>query len=220
MRVCLAAGLALLAGCGALAQSRSLSAEAALDGLHKQYRGKLPNCFEVSQARRAAEEDADWLAHRLARAGWEKVGPEYTASLNALLYTLREAADNRDVRAGCEAALAVMRDVRIKRADCREFGHSRTNIPVEIEVKQGRTQVSDWEVYTLWLPAGDRFTTEPKRLQGLSSPARGTVPVPGEYELAAKAPCCERTKPVRVSIGGAQLFKWSLQVPQAPSPKK
>jgi hypothetical protein len=219
MRVCLAIVFTV---CSLYAQRPQLNAEAVMDALYKQYRsGKLPNCFEVGQARQAAEDDVDWLTHRFSNTGWSKIQPDYLANLNTLLYALKESAENHDVRAGCQLALEVMRDIHIKRDDCREFGHSRTNIPVEIEVKNGRAQVPDWEVYTVWLPSGDRFTAEPKRLQALSSPARGTVPVPGEYELLAKSPCCEPTKPVRVSIGGTNVFKWSLQVPpQVLAPKK
>jgi hypothetical protein len=210
-----AAAWLLFASASAIAQEVPLSARDALDALYKQYRGKLPNCLDVSQARAAAEEDVLWLSRRFAQTGWSNLGPEYVASLNQLVVTLREAANNRDTRTACETALVVMRDVHIKRADCREIGHSRTNIPIEIETKQGRTAVSDWEVYTLWLPAGDRVSTVPKRLQGLSSPARGTVPVPGEYEIFAKVPSGQSTKPERVSIGGTEVFKWTLQVPSS-----
>ena len=202
----------LLAG-SVFGQQTMLSAPDAMDAIYKQYRGKLPACLDVVQARKAAEDDIQWLSRRFAQTGWSHVGPEYVASLNDLLDSLRLAADNRDIRGACERVLAVMRDIHIKRNDCREIGHSRTNVPVEIEIKRGRQAVSDWEVYTLWIPAGDRFTTVPKRLQGLSSPARGTVPVPGEYELVAKDPSGLSTKPIRVSIGGAEVFNWSLQIP-------
>jgi hypothetical protein len=107
-------------------------------------------------------------------------------------------------------------DLHVKRLDCRAVGHSRTNIRVEINTLEGQKEASGWEVYARWLPGGDRFTTVPKRLQGLSSPARGTVPVPGEYELYAKQSSSGvSTDPIRVSIGGTNVFTWPLPVPVA-----
>lgn len=114
------AGLLLAAGV-AWAQRPELSAKDALDALYNQYRGKLPNCLDVSKAREAAEEDVQWLSRRFEQTGWSSIAPEYVASLNDLYYTVRDASNNRDLRRACEAVLAVMRDINIKRQDCREI---------------------------------------------------------------------------------------------------
>jgi hypothetical protein len=136
------------------------------------------------------------------------------ASLEDLSMAIRESGKSPNLDSACNALRLVVADLHTKRQDCRALGHSRTNISVEIRTLEGKNEVAGWEVYARWLPAGDRFSTVPKRLQILSSPARGTVPIPGEYEVYAKnSSSGVMTDPVRVSIGGAATFLWPLPVP-------
>ena len=157
---------------------------------------------------------ASWLSERFQSTGWSKVQPEYVASLGALAAELQKAAGSKNEKAACESIHLISQDLQDKHEDCRALGHSRTNIPVEIQTMAGGREVAGWEVYTRWLPSGDSFSGAPKRLQGLSSPARGTVPFPGEFEIYAKQTSSGiSTEPVRVSIHETQVFKWPLPVP-------
>ncbi|HXE11007.1 MAG TPA: hypothetical protein VN633_02740 [Bryobacteraceae bacterium] len=82
-----------------------------------------------------------------------------------------------------------------------------------MSTNDGLNPVVGLEVYLRWIPAGDHFDTEPKRLKGFSSPARGSVPIPGEFEVFAKDPSTgTSSEPERLSIGGAEVFRWALQV--------
>jgi len=211
-RVLSAAWLPFAAGFG-LGQPTLLTSDEVLGRMDKQFAGGLPACVELNQLRRGAHDDLQWLTKRLKGT---KVDPLYMASLEDLSTAIRESAKDRNLQTACNTLRLVVADLRTKRQDCRALGHSRTNISVEIRTLQGREEVAGWEVYARWLPAGDRFSTVPKRLQVLSSPARGTVPIPGEYEIHAKnASSGVMTDPVRVSIGGAPTFIWPLPVPVA-----
>jgi hypothetical protein len=205
------AGFMLLGGMQAHGQPTLLRSDEVLGTLYKQFGGSLPACPDLEKLRSGAREDIQWL---IGRFKGTTVDPEYVASLGDLSDAVRKSA-----KSGREAACASLRliaaDLHVKRLDCRAVGHSRTNIRVEISTVDGQKDVPGWEVYARWLPAGDRFTTVPRRLQSLSSPARGTVPVPGEYEIyAQQSSSGVSTGPVRVSIGGAQVFTWPLPVPK------
>lgn len=213
MRMGLASALLLLAAGNVFGQPTLLSADQALGNLYKQFGRRLPPCPDRTQLSLTAREDVLWLRNRLRGT---KVGGEYVASLGDLGDVVRSSTRNSDIKGACEALRLVAADLRVKRQDCRAIGHSRTNIRVEIRTLEGGKEVAGWEVYTLWLPAGDRFTGVPKRLQGLSSPARGTVPIPGEYEVYARQLSSGvSTDAVRVSIGGTEIFTWPLPVSSA-----
>lgn len=157
---------------------------------------------------------ASWLSERFQSTGWSNVQPEYVASLGALAGELQKASASKNEKAACELIRMIAQDLQDKREDCRTLGHSRVNIPVEIQTVAAGKEVAGWEVYTRWLPSGDSFSGAPKRLQSLSSPARGTVPFPGEFEIYAKQISTGiSTDPVRVSIHETQVFKWPLPVP-------
>ena len=202
----------MLGGVQACAQPTLLRTDEVLGTLYKQFEAGLPACPDLEQLRRGAREDIQWLSGRLKGT---KVEPEYVASLGDLSDAVRKSSKMAGRETACAALRLIAADLHVKRLDCRAMGHSRTNIRVEINTMDGQKDVPGWEVYARWLPAGDRFTTVPRRLQSLSSPARGTVPVPGEYEIYAKQSSTGvSTDPVRVSIGGAEAFTWPLPVPK------
>lgn len=192
------AQLPLLTGRQALAQI-----------MHQQ----LPACQNALQSVATKKEDAVFLSKKFQETGWGNVGKEYVLSLNDLADGLREAAKGPPTQASCEKIRLIVSDLHVKRKDCEKLGHSRTDIPVEVSTKQGRNTVAGLEVYVRWIPAGDHFDTEPKRLRDFSSPARGSVPVPGEFEVFVKDPSTGKsTDPERLSIGGTEIFRWALQV--------
>ena len=213
MRMMGPAGLLLLliGGGTAFAQPTLLNADQALRNLYKQFGARLPACPGFSSL--AVRDDLLWLNRRLKGTTVDSL---YVASLADLGDAVRESARNANSQRACAALRLVAADLHVKRQDCRALGHSRTNIPVEVRTLAGGKEVAGWEVYLLWLPAGDRFTAVPKRLRGISSPARGTVPIPGEYVVYAKRPSSSvSTDPIRVSIGGTEVFTWPLPVPVA-----
>jgi hypothetical protein len=198
------------------AEPNLLSAQEALDRIRLQ---PLPPCQDALRLVAAKRDDATFLSRRLREAGWGKVGREYVLSLNDLAYGLFAAAKGRPSEESCERIRLILNDLHVKRRDCERLGHSRTDIPVEISTTRGRSAVSGLEVYLRWIPAGDHFDTEPKRLRDFSSPARGTVPIPGEFEVFAKDPSSgESSEPERLSIGGVDVFRWQLQVRFRASP--
>jgi hypothetical protein len=220
MQGCVAAlmGACVMAG-SASGQPALLSPKDTLRKIANQ--ATLPRCPDVERLRALKNEDARWLFNRFESTGWSNVDPVYGASLNDLLDALLDAARDRDMARACDTLRLVVQDLHVKRVDCRKLGHSRTNIPVRIRTVRGADEVKNWEVYTRWLPAGDRFTTVPKRLRDLSSPAEGSVPVPGEFEIFAKDPVSgAMTEPARVSIGGAETFEWTLPIARAANRKQ
>jgi hypothetical protein len=188
-----------------------LVARQALGEIIKQ--AALPVCLDTDQLRSSKDEDGMYLYQKLDGAGWEKVGSDYLQSLNDLAEGLIRLGTAPRTEKSCAMLRLIVKDLHTKRADCAAMGHSRTDIPVEISTTQGKDPVPRLEVYFRWLPAGDHFTTVPKRLRDLSSPARGTVPIPGEFEIFARDPATGKsTTPERVSIGGSATFKWPLPV--------
>ncbi len=173
----------------------------------------LPACENALQSVVTKRDDAMFLFRKFREAGWGNVGKEYVLSLNDLADGLRDAAKTRPTGASCERIRLILSDLHTKRKDCEKLGHSRTDIPVEISTNRGRNAVEGLEIFVRWIPAGDHFDTEPKRLKDLSTPARGSVPVPGEFEVFAKDPATgNSTEPERLSIGGTEVFRWALQV--------
>jgi hypothetical protein len=222
MRLWIAASclLVLLARIDAAAQRLPVSAPSALAYMYKQLHGKLPPCADEARMRESAD-DVLWLYQRFGQTGWKNVDQTYVASLNDLYAALEKAAfAQRDFNVACESLRLVLQDLHVKREDCRALGHSRSKLPVEIALvsksaaaPQGTPQ-RGWEVYAQWLPSGDRFKGAQNRLMNLSSPATGTVPVAGVYHIWAKDPSTGiRTEPERVSIGGNEIFHWTLTVP-------
>lgn len=173
---------------------------------------RLPKCPNAAALSEAAD-DLRWLLGPLSETGWGAIDPAYELSLYALFDVTMAAIKALDQNAACAALTVVARDIQAKRADCRMFGKGRANLNVQVETITGRGPVSMWEVYARWLPPGDRFTGAPRRLEGLSTPATGVVPVPGEYELHAHNPTTGVTsEPIRVSIGGREPFTLQLVV--------
>jgi hypothetical protein len=207
----MAGGFSLLAlSIPATGQSTLLTARQALTHILEQ---RLPACPNALRSVKTKQEDATFLLDKLQKAGWGKVGPEYVASLNDLAAGLREAVEGERNNARCERIRLILNDLHLKRRDCEILGHSRVNIPVEIATTRTGSPVAGLEVYVRWIPAGDHFDTEPKRLKNLSNPASGTVPVPGEFEVFARDPATgESSQPQRLSIGGSSVFSWELPV--------
>ena len=206
----------VLAASHALGQPSLLSANEALNNINKQFEAVLPACPDIDQLRKSVREDTAWLVGRFRDTNVDR---QYVASLLDLSDAVHQATKKENARSACSALRLVRADLHVKRLDCRAVGHSRTDIPVEINTVEGKKEIPGWEVYARWLPAGDRFSPIPKRLKDLSSPARGTVPIPGEYEVFAKQSSgVLTTDPVRVSIGGSKVFTWSLSVPAASVP--
>jgi len=209
------AGIAAIIGCvtfGGVADAQLplLTGRQALAQIIQQ---PLPACQNALQSVTAKKEDAMFLSRKFQETGWGNVGKQYVLSLNDLADGLREAAKGPLTQTSCEKIRLIVSDLHVKRKDCEKLGHSRTEIPVEVFTKQGRNAVAGLEVYVRWIPAGDHFDTEPKRLRDFSSPARGSVPVPGEFEVFAKDPSTGKsTEPERLSIGGTEIFRWALQV--------
>lgn len=192
------------------AQPSLLSARQALAQIAEQ---RLPACPNVLQLIEAKKSDTAFLTKELRAAGWEKVGTQYILSLNDLAEGLRDAANEYPSQSSCEKVRSILSDLHTKRRDCEKVGHSRTEIPIEVSTASGENPVAGLEVYLRWIPAGDHFDTEPKRLKGFSTPARGSVPVPGEFEIFAKDPSTGiSSEPERLSIGGTEIFRWALQV--------
>lgn len=188
-----------------------LSAREVLGDILKQSR--VPPCTDASQLMAAKNDDAQFLIQRLKQAGWKTVSPDYVSSLDVLSKALRQIGGDSNAERACDRLRMVLRDLHTKRQDCEVLGHSRTNIRVEVLTLAGKDSVNGLEVYWRWIPAGDLFDTVPKRLGSMSSPALGMVPVAGEYELFAKDPASGKTtNPERVSIGGTEIFHWSLPV--------
>jgi hypothetical protein len=198
----------------------SLSARQVLVQISEQ---SLPACQNVLQLIQDKKDDSTFLYRKFKETGWQNVAAEYVLSLNDLADGLREAGNERPTVESCEKIRLLLRDLHTKRRDCEKLGHSRTEVPIEVSTNNGQKPVAGLEVYWRWIPAGDRFDTTPKRLKGLSSPARGSVPVPGEFELFVKDPSTGvSSEPERLSIGGAEVFHWALQVrfrDQVPSSK-
>lgn len=177
------------------------------------------SCPNADQLRQSLNADGEFLSQRLGQAGWDKVGKNYVASLNDLASGLAKIGTSPAGQNACALLTLIAGDLHAKRQDCEALGHSRTDIPVEITTTMGQQPKPGLEVYTRWLPAGDHFTTVPKRLEALSTPARGTVPIPGEFEIFAKDPSTgQSSDPERVSIGGTQVFRWPLPVRFSNSP--
>jgi len=158
--------------------------------------------------------DLQFLHERFSQDGWEDVNEEYEANLYLLSGMTAAALNESDRNVACVTFAAVSRDIKAKRDDCALNGKGRTNLSVQIQTASSHGPVSNWEVYYRWLPDGDRFSTVWRRLEGLSAPAKGIVPVPGEYELKASNPLTGvMSAPVRVSIAGSTPFTWPLIVP-------
>lgn len=201
----------IVAAGAASGQPPLLKAGQALSKIADQ--GILPECPDTARLRTSKSMDAQWLFNRLNQVGWDKVSQDYVLSLNDLADGLAKIGKAGKSEAACETLRLIVRDIHAKRQDCEVLGHSRTDIPVEIVTTMGQDPRPGLEVYTRWLPAGDRFTTAPKRLSELSTPARGTVPIPGEFEIFAKDPATgQASDPERVSIGGTETFRWPLPV--------
>lgn len=210
-RIFVIAAASLLIATGAYAQADLLGARQALGSIMAQ--PALPSCPDTEQMRAQKAADAFWLYKRLGDVGWEKVPQDYLISLNDLADGFLRLGNTAQTDRSCETLRLLVRDLHTKRDDCEKLGHSRTNIPVEISTVNGKDELKGLEVYTRWLPAGDRFTTVPKRLTGLSSPARGTVPIPGEFEIFAMDPATGKsTRHDRVSIGGKEVFQYPLPI--------
>lgn len=192
------------------AETPLLTARQALNQLMKQ---TLPACPNALQSVKGKRDDVTFLLRKFQEAGWGSIGPEYVLSLNDLAEGLRQAAEGPRTEAGCEKVRLILSDLHAKRRDCEILGHSRMDVPVEISTIREKQAIQGLEVYARWIPAGDHFDTQPKRLKDFSSPARGTVPIPGEFEIFARDPSTgESTEPERLSIGGASVFRWKMQV--------
>ena len=220
MRTVLAGVICCMVGAqDGIAQPSLMGGKRALGIIVEQ--SKLADCPDGEQLRASVKADADFLNEKNGQAGWGKAGKDYVSSLNDLADALQNIAHARKSMKACETFRLIARDLHTKRLDCEALGHGRTDVPVEVTTIAGRNPIPGLEVYTRWLPAGDRFSTTPKRLAGLSTPARGTVPIPGEFEIFARDPSSGKsTQPERVSIGGAEVFQWQLPVAFQASPAR
>ena len=182
--------------------------------------GKCSTEAELEQGAASAR----WLLQRFNQTGWNKVPPDYTASLRMLARSLeQDEAATTDAANICSAASFASRDLQAKHRDCAKFGHARNNVKLEVRTVNEGVPQSNWEVYLIWLPEGDRFTGVPRRLEHLSTPARGSVPFPGEFEVYAHHPKSKHsTAQHRISVAGADPFTWTIHVPvvREPSLKK
>jgi hypothetical protein len=166
-----------------------------------------------------ARRSADWLIGRFGEITTGDIPAAYRQSLKTLVTSLAHAKAGSDRQSLCRVADYAVRDLVAKHQDCKTFGHARTRVSVEIRTVHNGVPQPNWEVYLIWLPEGDRFTGVPRRLESLSTPAKGKVPFPGEFMVFARHPASQRSTPQQqISVSAADPFTWSLTVPAVTAP--
>lgn len=138
----------------------------------------------------------------------------YSASLDLDLKYCTAASQAKDPETQQKAMAAVVKDIKIKAADCRKFGMSRM-VGVSVSTIEGSMPENGWEVYYRWSPASP-FPTEEIRAPQLSSPTMITLP-PGEYTLRAQKTEAnaqvQTTTPIPIVVGNEKMVAVQIAIP-------
>jgi hypothetical protein len=138
----------------------------------------------------------------------------YSASLDLDLKYCTAASEAKDPKTQQRAMAVVVKDIKIKAADCRKFGMSRM-VGVSVSTIEGSMAQNGWEVYYRWSPASP-FPTEEIRAPQLSSPTVITLP-PGEYALRAQRTVAnaqlQTTTPIPIVVGNEKMVAVQIAIP-------
>jgi hypothetical protein len=150
---------------------------------------------ETSEAVAGIRKSAAWLAGRLR----DNTPAPYGRSIERHLDLLRAALDSGPVRQA-ETLQYVLEDIKLKHADCRQFGMGRL-VKLEVRTKKEGEEVKGWQVFYRWIPSRAVGEVRPQPFPALSSPTSVDLP-PGAYTIQA-----------RKSVEGKELASAEMPVP-------
>jgi hypothetical protein len=167
-----------------------------------------PPSADTKAAVEGIRKSATWLAARLnddrTPAAYGRNMAQDVALLQNTLYgsPAQQAQTLEDV----------LEDIKLKHADCKQFGMGRL-VKLEVRtVKDGR-EVSGWQVFYRWLPARAVGEIRPQPFLALSSPTSVEIP-PGAYSVQAKKAVEGKevaSAELPVPVGGKKIV--TLEIP-------
>jgi len=138
-----------------------------------------PQSAETKAAVEGIRESATWLAGRLT----DQIPAAYGRNMAQNAVLLQDALHGSPAQQA-QTLESVFADIKVKQADCRQFGMGRL-VKLEVRtVKDGR-EVGGWQVFYRWLPARAVGEVRPLPFLSLSSPTSVEIP-PGAYSVQAK----------------------------------
>jgi len=141
---------------------------------------RYPQSAETKQAVEGIRTSATWLAGRLND---KRIPAAYGRNLAQDVFLLQVALNGGPAQQA-ETLQAVLEDIKLKHADCKQFGMGRL-VKLEVRtVKDGR-EVGGWQVFYRWLPARNVGEVRPQPFLALSSPTSVEIP-PGAYAVQAR----------------------------------
>ncbi|OHE79754.1 MAG: hypothetical protein A2107_14700 [Verrucomicrobia bacterium GWF2_62_7] len=171
---------------------------------------QYPSSPETGESIAGIRQSVSWLVGRLK----DEVTPAlYARSLERNLALLRSAARLGKAQR-TEVLRAVLDDLRLKHADCRQSGMGRL-VRLEVRTIRGSTEVRGWQVFYRWLPGRTVGEVRPQPFLSLSSPTSVEIP-PGAYSVyALKAVDGKEvlSKELPVPVGGNQKVTIEVVVP-------
>lgn len=139
-----------------------------------------PQSADTKAAVEGIRQSATWLAGRLND---DRTPAAYGRNLAQDVDLLQDALHGSPDRQA-QTLKDVLEDIRLKHADCKQFGMGRL-VKLEVRtVKDGR-DVGGWQVFYRWLPARAVGEVRPQPFLSLSSPTSVELP-PGAYSVQAK----------------------------------
>ena len=141
---------------------------------------RYPQSADTKAAVEGIRQSATWLAGRLND---DRTPAAYGRNMAQDVDLLQDALQGSPAQQA-QTLQDVLEDIRLKHADCKQFGMGRL-VKLEVRtVKDGR-DVGGWQVFYRWLPARAVGAVRPQPFLSLSSPTSVELP-PGAYSVQAK----------------------------------
>jgi len=171
---------------------------------------RYPQSPETAEAVAGIRKSAMWLAGRLKD---DKTPAPYGRSIERHLALLREALESGPVRQA-ETLQYVFEDIKLKHADCKQFGMGRL-VKLEVRTKKGNEEVRGWQVFYRWIPSRAVGEVRSQPFPSLSSPTSVELP-PGAYTVQAKKAVDGKelaSAELTVPVGGRKTVTFEVPVP-------
>jgi hypothetical protein len=171
---------------------------------------RYPPSPETSEAVAGIRGSARWLAGLLKD---DTTPAAYARSMERNLALLRKALNSGPVRQA-ETLQYVLEDLKLKHADCKQFGMGRL-VKLEVRTMKGSGEASGWQVFYRWLPSRAVGEVRPQPFPSLSSPTSVELP-PGAYAVQARKTVDGKevaSRELPVPVGGQKIVTFEVPVP-------
>lgn len=171
---------------------------------------RYPQSPQTAETIAGVRKSATWLAGRLKD---EKTPAAYSRSIERSFELLRAALDSGPVRQA-ETLQYVLQDIKLKHADCKQFGMGRL-VKLEVRTMQGGGQSKGWQIFYRWIPSRAVGEVRPQPFPSLSSPTSVELP-PGAYTVQARKTVDGKelnSAELPVPVGGTKSVVFEVPVP-------